>query len=402
MAARKAPGICERHSKQCASLHGRRCSCSPSFEAWVYSRRDGRKIRRTFHSRADAKAWRHDALVALRKGALRSTARLTLKQASDEWLEGARDGTIRDRSGDAYKPSTLRGYEAAFRLRIVPDLGAFRVSDLRPRDVQDFADRLLAQGMDPSTVRNAVVPLRALYRRYVARGEVATNPTTGVSLPAVRGVRDRIAAPKEAKKLIGALLPKDQAVWATAFYAGLRAGELRALRCEDVDLAEGFIRVRRSWDPLAGPVEPKSRAGRRDVPITAVLRDYLVAHRMRTDRDAGLFFGTAAGSPLDLKELRARADTAWSKAGLDRITLHEARHSYASMMIAAGVNAKSIQTYMGHSSITVTYDRYGHLFPGNLDEAAGLLDAYLARAASPDQASDELDVEAAELAATAG
>jgi integrase len=65
---------------------------------------------------------------------------------------------------------------------------------------------------------------------------------------------------------------------------------------------------------------------------------------------------------------------------LGPITLHEARQTYASLMIAAGVDAKALSTDMGHSSITITIDRYGHLFPGNEDEAAGLLDAYLERA----------------------
>jgi integrase len=68
---------------------------------------------------------------------------------------------------------------------------------------------------------------------------------------------------------------------------------------------------------------------------------------------------------------------AWKAAGLDPITPHEARHTFASMMIAAGVNAKAIATYMGHSSIQITYDTYGHLMPGNEAEARGLLDAYL-------------------------
>ena len=63
---------------------------------------------------------------------------------------------------------------------------------------------------------------------------------------------------------------------------------------------------------------------------------------------------------------------------IEPITLHEARHTFASLMIAAGVNAKALSTYRGHSSITITYDRYGHLMPGNEEEAAGLLDAYLA------------------------
>ena len=74
-----------------------------------------------------------------------------------------------------------------------------------------------------------------------------------------------------------------------------------------------------------------------------------------------------------------RADRAWSAARLQRITLHECRHTFASLMIAAGVNAKALSEYMGHANISITLDRYGHLMPGNEDEAAGMLDAYLER-----------------------
>jgi integrase len=77
--------------------------------------------------------------------------------------------------------------------------------------------------------------------------------------------------------------------------------------------------------------------------------------------------------------MQERADAAWEAAGLDRITLHEARHTYASLMIAASVNAKALSTYMGHANISITLDRYGHLMPGNEDEAATMLDAYLDR-----------------------
>jgi integrase len=69
----------------------------------------------------------------------------------------------------------------------------------------------------------------------------------------------------------------------------------------------------------------------------------------------------------------------WREAGLNPIGLHECRHTFASLMIAAGVNAKALSVYMGHASITITLDRYGHLMPGNETEAAGLRDAYLAR-----------------------
>jgi integrase len=75
-----------------------------------------------------------------------------------------------------------------------------------------------------------------------------------------------------------------------------------------------------------------------------------------------------------------RANKAWRAAKLKRITMHECRHTFASLMIAAGVNAKALSTFMGHANISITLDRYGHLMPGSEEEAAGLMDAYLVRA----------------------
>jgi integrase len=141
--------------------------------------------------------------------------------------------------------------------------------------------------------------------------------------------------------------------------------------------------VERSWDQKAGAVEPKSRAGRRRVPLAGPLRAHLAAHRlMKPSDDEALLFGRSGGRALHSDALTRRARTAWRRAGLEPIGLHECRHTYAAFMIAAGVNAKALSTYMGHSSITVTLDRYGHLMPGNEDEAAGLLDAYLERTAA--------------------
>ena len=140
-----------------------------------------------------------------------------------------------------------------------------------------------------------------------------------------------------------------------------------------------MIRVERGWDPTKGAIELKTNAGRRRVPIAAVLRDHLLEHRLAP--------GAKAMARLRQHRERRRSrqrssaePTRHGKAGLERITLHECRHTFASLMIAAGVNAKALSTYMGHANIAITLDRYGHLMPGYEDEAAGLLDTYLERA----------------------
>jgi len=343
----------------------------------VWSARDGRTIRRTFRTLGDARAWRAESQTALRRGGLRAPTRVTLAEAAEAWLAAAEAGVIRTRSGDPYKPSALRGYEQALRLRVLPELGRLRLSAVTTRAVQDLIDMWVADGLGASTVRNTLLPLRAIYRRAVGRDEVLVNPTRGLALPAYRGRRERVARPEEATALLAALPTEDRAVWATALYAGLRRGELRALQWGDVDFDHGLIRVERSWDDKTGPIAPKSRAGRRRVPLAKPLRTLLTEHRLHQSAGTELVFGRSRGRPLAAEALTQRAKRIWSTHAVSPIGLHECRHTYASYMIAAGVNAKSLSSYMGHSSITMTIDRYGHLMPGNEQHAAELLEAFL-------------------------
>jgi integrase len=375
---RNATGITTRHARSCPSRAGSACRCSPTYQANVWSAREKSRIFKTFPTFTAAKIWRGDAQSALRRGELKTPTRTTVEAAAQKWLAGVKAGTVWTRSGLPYKPSAIRSYEAALRSRIIPEFGGVRLTDVRRMDVQDFVDRLAGSGLDASTIRNTLVPMRVVYRHALERGEVAVNPTAGVRLPAVSGVRDRIASPSEAAELLAALQDDDRALWATAFYAGLRRGELLALHWDDIDLDGRTIRVERSWDEREGPVAPKSRAGRRTVPIPEILRRHLIELRLRSGRTAGFVFGTEATRPFTASNVWRRARSAWRSAELEPIRLHEARHTYASLSIAAGVNAKALTTYMGHSSISVTFDRYGHLMQGNEAEAAARLDQYLA------------------------
>ncbi len=373
-------GVRPRHRVGCPALGGARCRCNPAYEASVYSRHEQRKIRRTFRTPTEARRWRTSMLKLADDGALRVASQATLREAAQRFLVEADSGVVRNRSGDRYKPSALRRYDDGLRLRLLPELASYRLGEISRSQVQRLVDRWQREGLSPSTIRNTVNALRVIYRSadQLVEGVIVQNPTVGLRLPAQRGRRERVAAMKEATRLLEALTEMDRALWGMALYAGLRLGELLAVRWSDIDLVAGTISVTRGYDPRAGYVEPKSRAGRRRVPIVGRLRELLIRHRELTGRGEGdLVFGRTTDRPFAPSAINDRAYRHWAEAGLRPITMHECRHTCASYFIAAGVNPKTLSTFLGHASVTITFDRYGHLFPGAEAEAAALIDAYL-------------------------
>jgi integrase len=334
---------------------------------------------------------------ALRRGLGQETRR-TLRDAAEAWLAGAKANppTVRNRNRQPYKPSVIRGYEADLTRFVLPEFGGVLLGDLRRSDVQRLVDELVGAGHSSSKVRNIVIPIRVIYRHALRREEVTTNPTLDLELPSDVGRRERTATAAEGASLIAALPKEDRALWATAFYAGLRRGELRALRWEDVNLAEGKITVGRSWDEKEGEVAPKSKKGERTVPLTALLRDHLIEAKARTGRDGRDFvFGAAADRPFTPSHIRRRAAKAWAAENqrrtekakergakpqlLEPIGLHECRHTFVSLMADAGISLERIGDYVGHAS-TYMVDRYRHLVEGREQADGRQFDDYLARA----------------------
>jgi integrase len=367
-----AHGLQQRHRSGCNGKG--RCECP--WRASVYSAVDERQIKKTFSTRAAALAWREDTRGALRRRELRAPTGETLKQAADAFLRAARDGVARPRSGAPYRAATLRSFERQLRLRVLPALGSRKLSSIDRVTLQDFVDRMVADGKSPALIEATVTPLRSIFARAVDRQQLMQNPCLGLRIPTDRKRRERIAAPAECRALLDALRASDRALWATFMFAGLRRGEAMALRVSDIDMAAGLIHVRGSWDQYEGRGETKSGKDRK-VPISGELRRYLAAHLLALGWREGLVFGVTATEPFRPTGIAFRANVDWTKAKLARITPHECRHTFASLMIGAGVNAKPLSTFMGHSNISMTLDLYGHLMPGAEDEAAGLLDAYM-------------------------
>ena len=140
----------------------------------------------------------------------------TLRTAAAALIAGMQDGSVLDRSGTRYKPSTCRGYEQALRAHVLPALGDQQLTRIERRDVQRLVEQLRAKQLAPSTIANLLDPLRVIFRRAVQDDEIAVDPTRGLKLPAVRGRRDRIEPPQRAHQLLEALPDTERAFWATA------------------------------------------------------------------------------------------------------------------------------------------------------------------------------------------
>ncbi|HTW42902.1 MAG TPA: site-specific integrase [Solirubrobacteraceae bacterium] len=392
---RVAEGVRERHSSWCAVRQGGACGCLPRWEAWVYSRADRGKIRKTFAAYWEAKVWRHQQLELASLRRVRAPSRYTLVEAASLWVRMAREGQIRNRSGRRYKPSALRTIEADLRLHLVPALGTKVMAAVTRADLQRLVGSRLAAGLSASKTRSIVNAARVLWRDFdlLAAHDAPPliDPTRGLRLPASTGRRERVASPEEARRLIEALPPHDRALWATAIYDGLRHGELRALQVRDIDLQRRRINVRRGWDAYEGEIDPKSETGNRPTIITMALQRLLRKHLQGTARkDTDLVFGRTPTKPFASSTVTKRARRAWAAArerenhqntspATDRIRpigLQECRHTAVSQMLDAGITIDKVSKLMGHASITITIDRYGHLLPAGEADAIRLLDTY--------------------------
>jgi hypothetical protein len=188
--------IKKRHSGNCPARRGKRCGCNGGYRAEVYSPRDKKKIRKAFTHRADAQSWAAEVKRGIDLGTLRAPTKRTLDEAAAAWLAGAEAGTIRNRSGNRYKPATLRGYRQALEDHVLPLLGGRKMNAVTTADLQALVDRWSAEVQSPSTIRNSIKPLQAIYRRARAREGLAVNPTRDLELPAPSPKEVEIVAPR--------------------------------------------------------------------------------------------------------------------------------------------------------------------------------------------------------------
>jgi integrase len=300
-----------------------------------------------------------------------------------QWLEEVARPRVR--------PSTYDSYRDIVELHLIPELGRIPLAKLRPEDVQHFVNAKRASGLSPRRVQYFHAVLRNALKTAERWGLVSRNVAKLVDVPHVRQREMTPLTPDEAKKLIDTSVgDRYRALWITALGTGLRQGELLALRWEDLDLLAGRLRVRYSLANVDGELtlqEPKTERSRRTIVLPDVVVAALKAHRtkQKMDRllagdrwvDSGHVFATTLGKPHHAATITRAFQDALDRAGLPDVRFHDLRHSAATFLLARGMTLEDVKNQLGHSTIVLTSNTYGHVLEQRQRQVAAAMDAVL-------------------------
>lgn len=371
--------------------------CRGTWEYVLDAGRDSKGRRRQFTkagypTRADARRGLQQRLSELQRGVgLDQDDRLTMAQHLDEWLVNKRK----------LRPSTQKRYADLIELHIKPEIGQVRLRDLSARHVDAMlnalATRPRTKPLSAASLHRAHAVLRAALNGAVARRLIAYNPALHIELPAEHREPARVWTPDQVGRFLE-LVREDRlyALWHLVPMTGMRRGELVGLRWQDVDLdaaqarvAQQVVEVGRTW--TVGP--PKSRTGRRVLPLDRLTTDVLRAHlTLQTAErelwgeaweDSGYVFTREDGAMLRPSFVSRRFGVLARRAGLPVIKLHELRHTSASLALAAGVALKVVSERLGHSTTAITANLYTHVFPAVAQDAADAIARVVTAAQRP-------------------
>ncbi len=276
------------------------------------------------------------------------------------------------------KRNTKVMYTGVARTHIMSSsLANVTLDRVRPSHVEGWIVELRSKGLAESTVRSAYTILRAVLDTAVRDGALASNPAAAIRRPRVTVKEAPYLTPAQVADLLRAAEGGRYAsLFALLVHTGLRRGEALALQWSDVDLPRGILRVRGTLSRIDGELvvtEPKTVRSKRFVPISEPAERLLRAqqeaqaeerrHAGSTWRQTGFVFTTQFGEPCDPRNAFRALRVAATKAGLPHAGLHTLRHSAASVLLTRGIPLKVVSEILGHSSIAITGDIYGHVSP---------------------------------------
>lgn len=319
------------------------------------------KKKRGFRSKRAANEWLQENEVAIRAGSWRpaTAGRITVAQLAREHLEVKKP---------SLSATTIPAYENSVNHIVkYAGLGGYYVKDVTVSVVESWV-AALSRDVKPKTVKNSFNFLHAVFERGIRDQRIAFNPCKGVQLPKIVGDEPQFLTTQEIKLLIEKAGPAHAPVVELLAKTGMRWGELAGLQVGDVDFERRVIRIRRQQTEVNGKMIDKApkHDKRRVVPLVDSLRPVLEKAIAGKD-DSDLVLTTPRGAVLRVRnERRAWFDAAVKEIGREGFTPHDLRHTFASLAIKSGANPKALQAMLGHSSITITMDRYSHLYPEDL------------------------------------
>ena len=264
------------------------------------------------------------------------------------------------------RPTTRERNETLLRRYALPRFGDLALVAISQRDVRAWVAELSGLGLAPATVQKAYQLLGKVMGAAVDAGMVMQSPCRRVPLPKVEREEMRFLTPAEIARLADVIDQRYRALVLVAAYSGLRIGELAGLRRRRVDLLRGTVEVAEIVTEAGGVVRfgpPKTRAGRRTVGLPRAVVDELAAHLTGAEPEA-FVFAAPEGGPLRVHGFRARVwRPASRRAGLEGLRIHDLRHTAVALWIAARAGPKEVAARAGHTSVSFTLDRYGHLYP---------------------------------------
>ncbi len=332
---------------------------------------DGRERAKDFDRKVDADRWLREQTTRIDRGEWTDPAsgRVPLGEYAQDWLRGK----------VKIKESTRVSYDSLLRTHVLPTWGRVPLSAVRHEDVSAWVQQLHAGGLSASRTRQAFIVLAEVLDLAVKARRIPSNPARGTELPSLPGKADR---PMRALD--------ERQVWAVAeaaaagrlsvlvlAWCGLRFGEVAGLRVRHFDALRRELRIETALSEIGGRLveaSPKTKASVRRVPVPGWLVDELAAQLDGKGPDDHLLT-SPDGGPLRLGNWRGRVfDPAVRAAGVapqlrgDVVRPHDLRHTCASLHIKAGTPPKVLSEMLGHASVSMTLDRYGHLYPGDVHQ----------------------------------
>lgn len=371
----------------------------------------GTPVRKTVYgkTRVEVKDKLIEVQNQLRTQTFADPGKLTFGEWIETWLTVTMKNSLRQ--------TTYESYEVQVYKHIIPTIGHIKLKDLQTADLQRLynaklesgrADKMKNEkgdlvpregGLSPKSVRYIHGIINTAIKQAVSEHKLVMNPAEAVKLP--RNPK------KEMKTLsrddIGVFLEKAKTYRYFAAYflelaTGLRRGEILALRWKDIDLKAGTVRVARHLVRIKGGLafqEPKTEKSKRSVEITEEAIQVLKAHKAKqnaekleaggayqgdSDEKERLVFCTGLGNVVNPRSFVRDFQGCLKQAGLEKVRFHDLRHTYATMLLEAGVALNTVQEQLGHHSPTFTAEQYGHVTKKMKQEAAGVMGGILKEA----------------------